>query len=102
MTGYVITVDFKLVAGSSVAFRDLVDENARASCRDEPGCRRFDVMAMRGEADRIFLYEIYDDRKAFEAHVATDHFARFNRESAALVLEKKVQEYDLTCEGSQA
>ena len=100
MKGYVITVDFKLAPGQAGKFRDMVEENARASCRDEPGCRRFDVMAMRGAADRIFLYEIYDNRAAFEAHLASIHFKKFNLESASLVMEKKVQEFDLTCVGS--
>ena len=55
-----------------------------------------------GDADRIVLYEIYDDRAAFEAHLKTTHFARFNEASAALVADKKVTELDLVCEGSAA
>lgn len=102
MKGYVITVDFRLAPGKLAEFRGLVEENARASCRDERGCRRFDVLAARSEADRIFLYEIYEDRAAFEAHLLTSHYARFNRESASLVIDKKVREFDLTCEGSIA
>ena len=47
--------------------------------RDEPGCRRFDVVEPPGEADRILLYEIYDDRAAFEAHLKTPHFAELRR-----------------------
>jgi len=102
MIGFVIVVDFRLTPGAKGAFRRLVDDNARASCRDEPGCRRFDVLEPAGEADRILLYEIYDDRAAFGAHVKTSHFARFNEESAALVADKKVMELDLVCEGSAA
>jgi (4S)-4-hydroxy-5-phosphonooxypentane-2,3-dione isomerase len=101
MSGYVITVDFRLHPGGRGAFRRLIDENARASVRDEPGCRRFDVLEPKGDADRIFLYEIYDDRAAFEAHLKTPHFASFSRESEPLVIDKKVFEYDLVCEGSE-
>jgi len=102
MSGYVIAVDFKLHAGQYAAFRELIDENARESAQSEPGCRRFDVLEPKGEADRILLYEIYDDRAAFEAHLKTAHFARFNRESEPLVAEKKIFEYELVCEGSEA
>jgi autoinducer 2-degrading protein len=102
MSAFVIMVDFRLKPGAKIAFRRLIDDNARASCRDEPGCRRFDVMESPDEADRIVLYEIYDDRAAFGAHVKTSHFASFNEASAALVADKKVTELDLVCEGSAA
>jgi quinol monooxygenase YgiN len=83
-------------------FRRLIDANAQASVADEPGCRRFDVLAHRRDADRILLYEIYDDRAAFDAHLKTPHFAVFDRDSAPLVADKTVVEYDLVCEGSAA
>lgn len=102
MTPFVIVVEFKIHAGKMTAFRKLMDENARASCRDEPGCRRFDVLTSTKDPDHILLYEIYDDRAAFEAHVKTPHFAVFNTESAPLVADKTVKEYALACEGSAA
>jgi quinol monooxygenase YgiN len=100
LSGLVILVDFRLKPGTKAAFRDLIDENARASCRVEAGCRRFDVLEPAGEADRVVLYEIYDDHAAFQAHVKTGHFAQFNEESAALVVDKKVAEFKVVCEGS--
>lgn len=100
MSGYVILVDFRVHPGERAAFRRLIDENARESCRTEPGCRRFDVLEPAGEPDRVLLYEIYDDRAAFDAHVRSAHFARFDAASAALVAAKAVTEYALVCEGS--
>jgi (4S)-4-hydroxy-5-phosphonooxypentane-2,3-dione isomerase len=97
---YVVMVDFRLHAGSLAAFRPLMDLNARLSVRDEPGCRRFDVVEPSGGTDRIFLYEIYDDRAAFDAHLKTKHFLDFDAESAALVASKVVTTGALVCEGS--
>ncbi len=102
MTPFVIVVEFRIHSGKMAAFRRLMDENARASCRDEPGCRRFDVLTSDKDPDHILLYEIYDDRAAFEAHVKTPHFAVFNRDSAPLVADKVVKEYALACEGAAA
>ncbi|HEX6121344.1 MAG TPA: putative quinol monooxygenase [Dongiaceae bacterium] len=102
MKDFAILVDFRLNPGAKGAFRRLIDENARASCRDEPGCRRFDVLEVPPESDRIVLYEIYKNRAAFDAHIKTRHFARFNEESASLVAAKTVTEFDLVCEGSVA
>jgi len=102
MSAYAITVDFRVKPGSMAEFRTLIDSNAKDSCRIEPGCRRFDVLVAKNEDDRILLYEIYDDRAAFEAHLKTPHFDDFNRQSAALVASKQVIEYSLVCEGSHA
>lgn len=102
MSPFVIVVEFKIRKGRMAAFRTLMDENARASCRDEPGCRRFDVLTSPKDPDLILLYEIYDDRAAFDAHKTTKHFLTFDKESAPLVANKVVKELDLVCEGSAA
>ena len=101
MSAFVITVDFTVKPGAMAAFRKLIDQNARDSCTQEPGCQRFDVLAPIEAGDRILLYEIYDDRAAFDAHLKTQHFDVFNRESEGLVISKTVAQYNLACEGSQ-
>jgi len=102
MTAFAIIVDFRLKPGARAEFRRLVDANARISAKAEAGCRRFDVIEPRNEADRVLLYEIYDDDMAFEAHVNSPHYARFDAESAPLVIDKSVIRCDLVCEGTAA
>ena len=99
MSGYAIIVDFVLVPGKRSEFRRLVDRNARISSKAERGCRRFDVIESREEADRVLLYEVYEDEAAFEAHVQSSHFDEFDRESAPLVTNKSVIHCNLVCEG---
>lgn len=100
MSGFVIIVDFHLKAGKRAAFRDLIDTNARQSVETEPGCRRFDVLEPEGDDNRIVLYEIYDNRAALDAHIATEHYKTFDRASAPMVSQKTVTAYALACEGS--
>ena len=100
-TPFAILVDFTLKPGSMGAFRRLIDTNARESCRNEPGCRQFDVLIPENEADRVVLYEIYDSRQAFDEHLRMEHFHRFDRESASLVLRKSVTPLTLVCAGDQ-
>lgn len=100
MSGYVVIVDFRLKPGKRAAFRRLIDENARASVREEPGCRRFDVVEPTGEPDRILLYEIYDDRAAFDLHLKAGHFIAFDAASADVVAVKTVTTGALVAEGS--
>ena len=40
---YVIIVDFKIKSDRLADFLPLMQENATASLRDEPGCHQFDV-----------------------------------------------------------
>jgi quinol monooxygenase YgiN len=102
MGDYVIIVDFRLKPKTRAHFRRLIDANAAASIRSEPGCRRFDVLEPKGEQDRIVLYEIYRDRAAFEEHLRMPHFAAFEVAAAAMVDGKSVMEYELICEATEA
>lgn len=100
MGGYVVLVEFRLKPGMSERFHRLISENARASVRDERGCRQFDVVVTDGDADSVVLYEIYDDEPAFAAHKKTAHFAAFDRDSAPCVASKKVTLGTLAYAGS--
>ncbi len=101
MKGYVILVDFLLKPGSKAEFRRAIDVNASTSCKTERGCRQFDVVEPKGEPDRIILYEIYDDRAAFDEHLKTPHLAAFEAASNHLVTKKTVIAGDLVFAGSK-
>ena len=90
---YVITVVFRAKPAHRAAFREAMIENATASRTREPGCRQFDVCEKPDGAE-IFLYEIYDDEAAFKAHLATDHFKRFNAQTTPWVADKRVTIYN--------
>ena len=99
MSGFAVIVEFRLKPGMRPAFRRLIDANARASARTEEGCRRFDVLEPENQADSVLLYEIYDDRAAFQAHLASDHYRSFAEASADLCAGKTVTTCDLVWEG---
>ena len=75
------------------------DANARISTGTEAGCRRFDVIEPANDPDSVLLYEIYDDRAAFDAHVASPHYASFDTASTGYVVGKSVTVGELVCEG---
>jgi autoinducer 2-degrading protein len=60
--------------------------NAETSVREEPGCLRFDVSAVAGDPNRFFLYELYTDAAAFEAHKASAHFAQWRTVAEQVVV----------------
>lgn len=88
-----VTVRFEVKPEAASAFLDLIRQNAQASVRDEPGCHRFDACVDPGRPQEVFLYELYDDRAAFEAHMTTPHFISFDSASAPLIVSKDMQIY---------
>ncbi len=85
---YVVTVEFKVRPEFLLLFLPAMIANARASADTEAGCRQFDVCTDPLDAARIFLYELYDDRAAFEAHLATAHYKDFDLQTTPWVLSK--------------
>ena len=84
-------VDFEINLEQIDAFLPLMRENASASARDEPGCRQFDVCYDPDHPGHVFLYEVYDDRTAFDAHLSTPHFKSFDAATAGMIRSKKVR-----------
>ncbi|UWQ20628.1 putative quinol monooxygenase [Jannaschia sp. W003] len=87
---FAVTVTFAVAEGGMPRFLPLMRENARAS-REEPGCLRFDVATDPERPDTVFLWELYRDEAAFDAHRGTDHYARFAEVAAPLVASKRVE-----------
>jgi len=92
---YVITVVFTIHPEHLAGFMLLMLENARISRETEPGCRRFDVCRDPAQPEHVFLYELYDDRAAFDAHLAAAHFKAFDGAVKAMVASKTVNAYEL-------
>ena len=88
---YVIIVDFEIEPDRLTEFLPLMRENAAASVRDEPGCQQFDICQDPDSPHHIFLYEIYDDRAAFEAHLASPHFTDFDAATVSMLVSKTVR-----------
>lgn len=78
---YCIVVRTELKPGKRDAFLAAMLPNAEASVRLEPGCHVFDVLAAEEAPDTFYLYEIYADKEALQAHKQTDHY----RDSRAVI-----------------
>jgi quinol monooxygenase YgiN len=100
--GLVVMVEFRLKPDGVDEFLGLVTANAQASVADEPGCRRFDVLTSADAPAELHLYEIYDDRAAFDHHLATPHYQLFKERSAALIASANVRLLDLAEHCKQA
>lgn len=90
---FAVTVTFEIKPENVDRFLALVQENAQTSLRDEPGCQLFDICHTLGETT-VFLYEIYDSKAAFDAHLASAHFKTFDAATARMVDSKDARLFE--------
>ena len=89
MANFVLIVEFELKPETAERFHELIARNARASVANEPGCLQFDVMRPQDSPNRLFLYEVYADQAAFEAHGKMPHVAAFFAEARPMIASQK-------------
>lgn len=75
---YTVVVEFHIKPAHVQAFQQAIVENARLSVEQEAGCHQFDVCRDPADPSLFFLYELYDDEAAFQAHLRSAHFLSMN------------------------
>ena len=85
-----LVVEFRILPEHIGAFEAAIIENARASRETEPGCRQFDVCRDPAEPSLFYLYELYDDEAAVQAHLQAPHFLAMSALTATWVDSKKI------------
>jgi len=56
--------------------------------RKEPGCVTYQVHRHKTEPRRFFIYELYKDDAALEAHRAAPHFLQYARKELPKIAER--------------
>ena len=67
---WVVTVEFTVRPGHADSSIARLTTQAADSLL-EPGCSQFDVCVDPSDEHRVFLYEVYANREAFDAHLAS-------------------------------
>lgn len=92
---FVVSVTFEVCPEQASAFLARVRDQAADSLSGEAGCHRFDVCIDPLQPGRVFLYEIYTDAAAFQAHLETAHYAAFSAEAGPMLRSKAVETWEL-------
>ena len=90
MEAYVIVAELTVAPERLADFIAHSSEDGRASVANEDGCRQFDVHVSADGSPTVVLYEVYDDRAAFEAHLQTPHFFRWRDATQDWITERSV------------
>lgn len=90
---FIVVVEFDIASEHLTSFMREMHENAHLSVEVEPECLQFDVCTDPAQPTNILLYEVYSTKSAFEEHLRTKHFLRFNETVAPWVRGKSVRTF---------
>jgi len=74
---FVVIAEFEVSPYHKAEFLEVCGFDSVRSTEDEAGCRQFDVLTTEDSPTSVVLYEVYDDRAAFDVHVTMPHYAVF-------------------------
>lgn len=84
---YAVCVTFEIIPEAFDAFMPHMQAQAKNSLSLEEGCHVFDICAA---GTTVFLYELYTDEAAFQAHLESAHFVSFNSATADMIADKSM------------
>jgi autoinducer 2-degrading protein len=88
---FIAAVEYDVVPGKVDDFLAALKENAAASVK-EPGCRELNVTVSQKDPNHLFIFEVYDNAAAAEAHTATEHFKKYKAATKDLVVKRQAQQ----------
>ncbi len=89
-----IIVEFSVEARNHAALTAIIEEHARLTRQEEPGCQQFDVFqpVQDGvpDASRLMIVEVYADDAAFAEHGRNPRLAKVREAYAPLIEGRKL------------
>jgi quinol monooxygenase YgiN len=76
--------EFTVKRGSEARVAEMMRELTE-HVRREPGNVTFAPFTEEANPNRYFVFEVYEDEAAFQAHISADYGARFNAELTDLI-----------------
>ena len=87
---YINAVDLVVIPSEMPKFLEAIKENG-ANAVKEPGCREFNISVLANNPNHIFLYEVYDNEAALNAHRQTEHFKKYQAATANMIADRNVR-----------
>lgn len=94
MNRYIQSIsEIEIHRNSLPAYKVILEEEAEASMRLEPGVISIFPMYEQQDSTKIRILEIYANREAYEAHLKTPHFLKYKTTTLSMV--KSLQLIDM-------
>lgn len=91
-----LIVEFKVKPEFVDDFARAMRENATSALENEPGCLFFDVCRDPADPSLFFLYELYEDDDAIQAHQHSKHYRKFAELSPDWIASKTIRKMQRT------
>jgi quinol monooxygenase YgiN len=87
---YVQLAEIEIDPAQLDAYRAAVQEQIDAAIRKEPGVLVLYAVSEKDNPTHVRVFEIYRDRNAYEAHLASDHFKKYKTTTQDMVKSLKL------------
>jgi quinol monooxygenase YgiN len=87
MSKFTILGTIEFVAGTRDQLLAALAAHRARSLAEEPGTLEFEILVPREQQTAIYVYEVYTDEEAFEAHLNGASFAHIIKEAGGLITE---------------
>ena len=87
---YVNAIDLDIMPADIDKFIAAMKDNGAAAVK-EPGCSEFNIAVSQKDPNRVFLFEVWDNLAALDAHRGTDHFKAFMSATKDMVSKRDVR-----------
>ena len=87
---HIHAIEIDVVPGQVDNYLAALKENGAASVK-EPGCREFDIAVSQKDANHVFIFEVYENAAAAEAHTATEHFKKYKAITKDMVAKREAK-----------
>ena len=89
MTSFALVVELEVNPGQKEAFLARARRHRDAVLKNEPGCRCFDLLTPQDGGEVVFLYEVYADQEALDAHFETPYMKQYLEDTAPMLASRK-------------
>ena len=87
---YVQLVDYEISPVELEKFIEALKENGAATIK-EPGCLQFDFSQSATNPNQIFIYEVYENETAVQAHRNSDHFKKYVAATKDMAVNRQIR-----------
>ena len=88
---HVILVELEIKPEHLEAFMVEAARHAADTRENEPGCVQFDISTDKSSANVVYLYEVYADDDALEAHRRSPSLARYRETTGDWTVRRSVK-----------
>ncbi len=89
MNSLVLLVELQMNPGQRDAFLTRVGVHRSKVLDNEPGCQGFEVLIPAEDEDTVFLYEVYADQGALDAHLQTPDMQEYLADTGPMIANRK-------------